>query len=296
MKVALKPRPILTDKVFPMGNSQSVKTDQIKWEKLLSQLESFIVLGQHEKCRELLLDLNPKKIPRQWAVSFADIAWRANSFLFALKTLRPIIYPENSFFSPATAKEKVIYGSSLSSLGATHEAIILLKEIDGGEEPSALFHLASSYIYEWNYEAAIPYLQKYINSTKITPYRQIVGKVNWAAALVHIQAWPQSIKLLEEIQQHCEANSYQLLLGNCLELRAQIEIFQQRYDTAQVFLHQALVHLKDQAGHYSMYVEKWRASPGHFFCQFQVFAFPRQRKSTLLRSTPFYLEFRADYQ
>lgn len=236
--------------------------DSIAWTSLLSQLESLIVAGDHEKCRELLGAQKPKDIPRQWAAQFADVAWRANDFLFALKSLQSLVYPDNPFLTPASLREKVIYGSSLASLGATHEAIRVLSEINGDEEPAVFFHLASAMIYDWDYESAIPYLQKYIGAKGVTPYRRLVGKVNWAAALIHLQNWPQATQLLEVIQRECEANGYQLLLGNCLELRAQIEIFQGRYGDARPLLRTALTHLKAQAGHYSMYVEKWLAVCG----------------------------------
>jgi tetratricopeptide (TPR) repeat protein len=233
--------------------------DLMAWADFMSQIETLIVQGQHEQCRELLLVQNPRRIPRTLVAGFAEIAWRINSYLFAMKCLQHIIYPENSFLEPASAREKIVYATSLSSLGATTEAISILEQIDGETEPSALFHLASAHMCAWDYEAAIPHLKEYIKSNKISPYRQLVGKVNWAAALVHLESWEKAVALLEEIQHECEANSYNLLLGNCFELRAQVEIYQRNLIEARKFLAESIHQLKDQTGHYAMYAEKWHA-------------------------------------
>lgn len=237
----------------------SKQHDEINWLEQLSQLETWVVQGRHAECREFLQTLNPKKIPDQWRLQFAQISWRANDYLFVLKSLQSVIYPENRFQKKALDQEVVTYAGALSSLGATHEAIRLLNEIDGANEPSALLHLAGAHIQNWDYEDAQPCLKEYIQSNKITDYQRLVGKVNWAATLVHLEKWPDAVELLKDIQKICEQNSYQLLLGNCFELRAQVEIIQGRYLEGRQLLSKALEYLKGQAGNYSMYAEKWLA-------------------------------------
>lgn len=37
------------------------------WDKLNIQLEGLIVIDDHEECRQLLANTNPRKIPRDYA-------------------------------------------------------------------------------------------------------------------------------------------------------------------------------------------------------------------------------------
>lgn len=239
---------------YPM----SIERDEPFWDKLSHQLDELTIKGDHEECRRILNSTDPKKIPRNWVVVFAEIAFRLNIPLYTLKTLQPIIYPENSLNSSAASeKEKIIYATALSSLGAIKDALEILEQIDTSKEPETLFHHASAHIYDWNYLASVPFLKKHIASKKVAPYKRLVSQVNLAAAFVNIGDWSTAYELLEEIKTTCEANSYQLLLGNCFELQAQTEIFQGRYDEALKFLDKSASYLKSQGGLYSMYTEKW---------------------------------------
>jgi tetratricopeptide (TPR) repeat protein len=249
------------NRYYLMGSrSGAIQSKEIQWSEIVSQLETMVIAGQHQKCRDILEHYNPRKIPRNYVLSISQIAWRTNSYLFALKALRHLIYPINPLTTVASPQEKIIYATSLASLGATGEAIqILSKVVESNSEPSALFHLASTHMFNWNYQAAIPYLKKYILEEKTTPYQRLVGKINWAAALIHLEDWVDARKILDEVQAACEVETYGLLLGNCWELRAQIEIFQQNYSVALDHLQKSLSYLKNQSGNYLLYAEKWIA-------------------------------------
>lgn len=227
------------------------------WADLCSKLEELVVNGNHEECRRILDSCSPKKIPQPWAVRVADLASRVNLPPYALKTLRQIIYPKSSFDSVASDKEKMIYATALFKLGAINDSIEILQKINPEKEPEALFYKANAGFYNWNYEDGIPLLQKYIESPQITPYRRLVAKVNLSAALISVEDWSATRALLDEIRLECETHSYQLLLGNCYELMAQVELFQGKYDQALEFLDKSLIYLKEQGGLYSLFAEKW---------------------------------------
>jgi tetratricopeptide (TPR) repeat protein len=235
------------------------------WEALYAKLDSLTIDGQHQESRKLLKSINPKKIERPWAVKFSEIAFRLNEPLFTLKALQNILFPENSFLSDATNKEKVIYSSALSSLGAFNTSLEILSGIDSEIEPEALFYTASAHVYQWNYLASIPYFKSFIRSKSITPYRRLVAKVNLASAYIFLSDWDSAAELINETITECKTNNYSLLLGNCYELKAQFELFQGRYEEALNFLELANEILQAQGGFYLMFVEKWK-----IFCLCQL--------------------------
>jgi tetratricopeptide (TPR) repeat protein len=145
----------------------------------------------------------------------------------------------------------------LSGLGAIKQSIEIFNSIDTKAEPEALFYKACALIYDWNYEETIPLFKEYIQFGNISPYRKQVGKINLAAAYVHLGDWASATALLDEIQIECESKAYSLLLGNCFELKAQVELYQGRYDQAQDFLSKAAELLKEKGGFYMMLVNKW---------------------------------------
>lgn len=248
-----------SEKHSTMGQQKNAPQNEAEWEALCSQIEAIVQRGQHEESRGVLLSLNPKNIPRKWATNLARVAWRTDMAIYALKVLQPYIYPENRFSEPATPQEKVQYATSLSSLGINREAIAILNTVDPEEDPEALFHTASSYMYDWNYSAAISPLQKMIALEKVPPYRKLVCKVNLVAAYITVGKMDLAVPLLQEIQQECEKNNHLLLLGNSWELTAQIHIASKKFNSANDALEKAGDILQNQAGRYLLFVEKWKA-------------------------------------
>ncbi len=229
------------------------------WNDLYKEVDDLVVRGEHGIVKSKLDKINPRSIPRSHAFLLAEIAWRASYPLFALKLLHPIVYPQNAFVKLATDKEKINYASALINLGAVDEALEIFDNINFEVEPEALLRRSFALFKKWEYKEAIPLLNKYIQHPQITPYKRVIGKVNLAAALVDQCDWIKSQELLSEIKTECLKNSYLLLLGNCLELQAQVQIYQLRFAQAIVILKEAQKYLIDQKGSFSLFVEKWLA-------------------------------------
>lgn len=242
-----------------MGIESPKPRTTLDWQSLHAELQSLVVGGHHAKCREILEQYHPQKIPRMWAYPLADLAVRAHFPLFALKALHSSVLQGNAFGAPATHQERMTYARALYHLGAVEDSIEILQSVDAKREPDVLFLRACASIFNWNYLAAIPDLKMYLRSKEVAPYRRVVAKVNLAAAYVNIGAWTEAEIWLTEIQNECEAQSYTLLLGNTLELRSQVELFQGRFASALSFLEKAQVLLEKQGALYSLYVEKWQA-------------------------------------
>ncbi|MGZ5279460.1 MAG: hypothetical protein ACXWC9_05935 [Pseudobdellovibrionaceae bacterium] len=229
----------------------------VEWTELHLFLEKSVMEGQHHEVKKVLSGIDLKSIPRSHICQFSEIAWRISYPIYALKLLHPTVIPENSFSKSATDKEKINYASALVNLGAIDEAIEIFDSIDPVQEPETLLRKSFAYFKKWNYQGAMPWLLEYVNHKDLTPYKRVVGKVNMAAALIEQCEWKRAETLLTEIIDECRKNSHLLLLGNCLELQAQIEIFQHRFDQALLLLEEAKSYLQNQKGSFSLFVEKW---------------------------------------
>lgn len=229
------------------------------WSENFAAIEASVVSGQHQEGRRILDELNPKTLPRDWACRYAELANRIHHSLFALKALHRFIHPSMPTHEPAaTGAEKMAYAYALCILGATDEALEILTSVDAKALPEASFMKALTYFRKWNYAQSIPLLKSFLNAQGVSAYRTLVGEVNLVAALIITGQFDEASLWLERVQKSCSDGSYQLLLGNSFELKAQIYFFQKKYTEALECLDQAHALLKNQQGLYSLFVEKWQ--------------------------------------
>ncbi len=228
------------------------------WLKFHVELEKQVVESQHLAVKNSLHDLNFGQIPREHVAPLAELAWRISEPLLTLKLLNKIIFPENEFEQDATDREKFIYATALANLGAVDEALELFSAIRSENEPELGLRKALAHFRTWNYRAARPLLQEFVQQPGLPPYRHLIGQVNLAAALVTDCQFEVAKNLLSEIEATCEKNNYLLLLGNCFELQSQIYFFQKDYDTALGLLEKSLRLLEKQGGEFHLYAEKWK--------------------------------------
>lgn len=223
---------------------------------ILEQLEKHTREGKnHEVVSQLRLLLS-QQIPRDLVVSFADIAYRTNQFIIALKFLKPILHPKIPLLQPATLKENTIYATSLLHLGAVEEAEQLLAKLDPSKDPEILLHRAFAYFAQWKYAASVPLLKKFIQAPGLAHYRSLVGKVNLAAAYVFSGQLKKAERFLVELRDLLEKEGHGLLLGNSLELTAQVYFLQKKYFQAEEYLIRAEQVLSATPGRYLFYVKK----------------------------------------
>jgi tetratricopeptide (TPR) repeat protein len=234
-----------------------VRNKPIDWSDLLSRLEKQVVEGQHLEVKNVLSSLELQKVPRPFAAPFADLAWRVGDSLVSLKILNKFVVPENELADPPSDREKFIYAAALGTLGAVNEAFELFDTIHSELEPEVFLRKAMVQFRVWNYKGSLPFLESFLAQTQITPYRRLIGKINLAAALIVEGKYVEAEKLLASIHAECKQQGYWLLLGNSYELQAQIQFFQQNFQHALSLLSEAMELLKNQAGEFLLYAEKW---------------------------------------
>lgn len=235
-----------------------MKIESEPWPQIFEKIESLVVQGQHGEVKQIFEELHFKQIPKDYLAPFAELACRISEPITALKLLNKIISPENRFTAGATDKEKFIYATALANLGAVHEAVEMFGTIDHVSEPEVLLRKAMAYFRDWNYAAAIPLLEEYLKQPDKPLYRQLIGKINLAAAFVIENRFEEAQDLLTQIQKACQRDNYLLLLGNTFELQGQIAFFNKNFDQADILLGQAMDILKNQNGEFFLFAEKWK--------------------------------------
>ncbi len=228
------------------------------WAPIIDQLERHVVEGHHDEVKRATNKLYLKQVPRNFAWPLAELAWRIGEPILTLKLLNRIVFPKNALASSPTDREKFIYATALGNLGAADEAITIFESINSQKEPEVLLRKSLVHFRVWNYPAAIPYLEKFLAQSELTPYRRLIGKVNLAAAFVVDCKYDVASSLLQEIKSECLLNNYFLLLGNCYELMAQVEFFNKNFDPAISLLDSAIDLLKKQGGEFLLFAEKWK--------------------------------------
>ncbi len=223
---------------------------------LISQLETLTKDGKARQIAEIIDDLVVKKIPRPMMALISQICFRNGLYLQSLKILNPIIRPSVTVNPKPQPNELIAYATTLVSMNMHSEARSVLASVDRNAYPESLLRMAFSYFGEWNYEKTIPLLRKFSAHPGISYYRQIVGKVNLAAAYVTSSHTSKAEELLLELLVITTERDYRLLKGNTLELLAQLEMQKKNYVRALHYLQESKRFI-DSTSIYFFFVTKW---------------------------------------
>lgn len=228
----------------------------------LDEWDKQIRNGEGARVREGLAQLPLAKVPRLDAKRVASLAWRVNAPLIGLRILHPIVRPKYRKVSDASAEEMVEYAGCLVKVGAADEAIALLDKVNAEEEPRSLLFKSYALISQWNSEAVIPLLSKYIETPMISDYQRLVGSVNLAAALLNERQFQKADVLLSTIVKRAREGMHDLLLGNSLELSTASFTLQERLEEADNVIKEAKRLLKDTGALDEFFLRKWEAISG----------------------------------
>lgn len=229
------------------------------YEMILKQGEELLRAGKPHGLLALLKNVTLRSVPWAYRARLANLCRRADLIDKGLALLAPVVRPERKQLdAPATIEEKAEYAVLLARTGAVQESTTLLQSLDASLMPEVNLYLAFNHFSVWEYNEALPYLEKF-SANAPTPYMAIVASVNTAAALIATGDFAHAIKVLDETLDRCRAGSHLRLMGNCLELRAQIFVAQKDFNAAFIDLEQALHCLGGQQNAEELYVRKWQA-------------------------------------
>jgi tetratricopeptide (TPR) repeat protein len=226
---------------------------------LIQACESDIRLGRSQDAARRLNSVNPYKVPRDWRLPVANLCRRTGQIASGLKLLLPIVYAEfNRKAEPPSARELAEYAVLLLRSGSVAEALRTLERVDVKQVPEAYLYRAFAHFARWDYPEAVPNLEKYLHF-QLAPYAELVGRVNLAAALVATTRYQEALELLNVIIEKAKASGAVRLLGNSLELRAQIHIDWADYKSARANLNEAASLFSADPSVSQAFVTKWLA-------------------------------------
>lgn len=230
----------------------------IDFKQLIADCDQEIRSGQAAKAASKLARLNTNKIPREHRLAVANICRRLGLIAQGLKILTAVVRPRSGGDVRATPEENAEYAILLHRSGVEDEAIALLEQVDGLRVPQALLFRAFCLFSRWEYQAAVPLLQQYTGSS-IQPYSRLVGEVNLAAALIGAGHLTTAEERVQNTLEGARQGDFKRLEGNCLELLAQIDLFQNRIEDCLQHLNEAETRLQNMPTIDHFFVFKWHA-------------------------------------
>lgn len=240
-----------------MGNALKIAARDSS--EAVDELERLLKEGKAAAARAKITALRRGRVPRELLAPLAQLAWRAGIPEQGLRLLGKCVRPPDGSPSNATGPELLEYAACLCKAGSFQEALPILDGIDPDRFPRAHFYRAFPYIYSWNYEAAIPLLERYLRSPSLTPYDVLVGKVNLAEALLFVGRGKKADYLLRELLRTASQRKLTLLLSRVLELSAERFIAGKDWTHASRFLAESRKQTSDRGSYENLVMEKLEA-------------------------------------
>jgi tetratricopeptide (TPR) repeat protein len=234
----------------------------MNYEKFLIEADKLIKEGKNQLVAKSISTLERSKIPRIHYATLSSLAIRVHQNNFVIKLLAPLVHSETPLAVPLSPVELGSYACALALVGANEEALELFESLETEDQPDIYLQRSLALFRIWEADKAIPFLSKYIESEKTTPYRKIVGRVNRFAAYISTLDTPEEV-LIEEaasLLAITKAEGHHLLHANCLELKAQFLLLRkERFDEAIDTLKEAQAIFEGKDSLYSLFVSKWLA-------------------------------------
>ncbi len=224
---------------------------------ILNNIEILIRTGESNKARRVLSNYRSSSLTRTDRHDLAALARRAGLPLMTLRLLTPIVRPPAKQPMKASERERAEYAAALVRVGATTEAIEMLQGIDPSKTPQVHLYFAHALFTRWEYEAAVPFLEKYVDHAPDT-YQRIIGKMNLASALVHERKISSAQAVLHDLEDETKREKLRALHGNTLERLAELAIDRGQWREAERYLTRAEADVDAAGGFDEFFVRKWR--------------------------------------
>ena len=189
------------------------------YNAILDNLEDWIRSGNLEAAQKSIDEITKRRVPRNLAKSFANVARRIGYHRTALRILNPIIRSAKPIFPPPQPEEKLEYAITLARCGLITEANEILNQEDVKTLSDSALYQAFVLFSGWDFAAAIPFLEKYISNQK-NDYQNLVGRVNLALAYSAERKNASAEKLMTQLLHETMSQNHFLLHGNVLEMFA----------------------------------------------------------------------------
>ena len=226
--------------------------------ELIAELEAKIRSNRVGEVHEAINALGFADIPRVHAAKMANLALRSGALFWAIRLLNPIVR-SNSAGVKASAEELAEYGFALNRIGAQAEAERVLTEIANQPLPRVQVYLAAIRANAWDYEGAKTCFERYLLFTELTPYERRIGKLNLANALIGTgESYDEAARLLAELREELAKEENKLLLGNSIELSAQLAVKRGEHEECAKWIEEGRRIFPGVDSIFSLFFLKWQ--------------------------------------
>jgi hypothetical protein len=215
--------------------------------------------GHFGLAREKLEGLRPAKVPRAMRSPLAQLCRRAGLLKLGLRLLTPVAHSALGASQAAPSEiELAEYAVLLQRAGVVHEALATLARLEPARLPEVSLYRAYCHFNLWEYEKALPELERFI-ATRAPDYLRLVAQVNLAATHIALDANDKASIVVEEALRSAREGGNARLIANCLELRAQIHLSRSSYNAARADLELAKSVLDTAGTLDELFMRKWLA-------------------------------------
>lgn len=226
----------------------------------LQEIDGWIRGGEIRRAQLALKDAATSKWDRAEKPTLASLAWRAGVPLVGIRLLNPIVRPSAKKPVQATSVEKKEYAACLIRIGATEEAGAILGKLSAERDPQVWLYRTFASVARWEYAETIPWLKAYLASPALSDYQRLVGEANLAAALVYERRFNEADSVLAPLIEATRRQGARLLLGSALDLAAECQIAQKRWEQAEKSLEHAEAALRETETLNAFFLRKWTAA------------------------------------
>jgi hypothetical protein len=198
---------------------------KIDYNEIISQIESFIRVGNFKQARAELIQLFQKtKIPKRFIPSFANLSRRVGLIQKSLNLLYLHVRTTKAQQQGVLPAEKIEYGCSLVAIGSIQEGINLLKEFNNQQYPQAQLFMAFGSIAQWNYGNAAQLLEQYIKNPAISPYQQLTGQLNLVSCYEFLDQFSKGLEVIDMMEKQLKNSQHQFLKGSTYLQKAKLHL------------------------------------------------------------------------
>ena len=226
--------------------------------EVCESIEMAVRAGRIGEARALLEKISPAQIPRDGYAKVAELYRRAGMVENAVRLLSKVVRSDREMDAPASALELGEYAIALVKLGAIVEGRTILHGLCE-KIPIANYYLGLTHFPEWNYSAAIPVLENFVQSSDNDSYTALVASANLASAYVHCRSRDKAEAVITQGLLSARHRNLRLLEANFLELSAQLALDRREYSKALSLLNSSVEILRASGLFDELFVNKWLA-------------------------------------
>lgn len=158
-----------------------------------------------------------------------------------------------------TTEEKLEFGLCLTRIRADEEGNAIFKTIDPAQFPRVLLYRSFFLFSRWDYEAAIPLLERFCQMMHSGESELLIGQVNLASAYVGAEQCDERVeRVISTAQGLAQKRGHRLFLGNLHEIRGNLHLNRREWSRALDELDRSEQILGEEAGRFKLYCDKWR--------------------------------------